>query len=115
MAEPEKSSPPHPQSPEDAALEKKALNRAKRDTKRAKAAAAKAAAKAAEEAEKQARHKRKEALKVVVVDGNVVDEDGRIIRPYTRAERFFDNKPLVYTLLIAFIIICLVLSTMLMG
>ena len=95
---------------EDARDTRKALNRAKRDAKNARRAAAKAAEKAAEEAAREAARKRKEELKVTVVDGNVVDQEGRVIRPYTRVEWFLDNKPLVYSLLLAFIALCLLLS-----
>jgi hypothetical protein len=105
----------HHLSSEDERNGKKALNKAKRDAKRAKRAAAKAAEEAAYQAGKEARRKRNEALKVKVVDGNVVDESGRIIRPYSRAESFFDNKPLVYTLLIVFIVICLLATVLLMS
>jgi hypothetical protein len=97
---------------EDTEEGRKALKKAKRDAKRAKRAAAKAAEKAADEARREAGRKRNEALKVTVVDGNVVDKQGRIIRPYTRAEQFLDNKLLVYALLIAFIIICLLLTAL---
>jgi vacuolar-type H+-ATPase subunit E/Vma4 len=99
---------------EDERDERKALNRAKRDAKRTKREAAKAAEEAMEEAKREARRKRNEALKVKVIDGYVIDESGRIIRPYTRAERFLDNKPLVYALLIVFIIICLALTVVMM-
>jgi hypothetical protein len=95
---------------EDVKNARKALNRAKRDAKNARRAAAKAAEKAAEEAAREAARKRREELKVTVVDGNVVDQEGRVIRPYTRVEWFLDNKPLVYSLLLGFIALCLVLA-----
>jgi phosphoribosylamine--glycine ligase len=92
---------------EDKENAKKTLNKSKRDVKRARRAAANAAEEAALKARKEARRKRNEELKITVVDGNVVDNQGRIIRPYTRAEQFFDNKILVYILLGVFILVCL--------
>jgi hypothetical protein len=118
--------PAPPQPPQDSAQPlyltsedrkdaKKALNKAKHENKKAKRAAAQAAEKAAEEAKREARLKRKEALKITVVDGNVIDNEGRVIRPYSRAERFFDSKKLVYAVLIAFIAICLALTVLMMS
>jgi FKBP-type peptidyl-prolyl cis-trans isomerase len=104
----------HHLTSDDERNEKKVLNKAKRDTKKAKRAAAKAAEEANYQAGKEARRKRNEALKVKVIDGNVVDESGRVIRPYSRAEQFFDNKVLVYALLIVFILVCLIATIMLM-
>jgi hypothetical protein len=101
--------------PEGTQGDRKALNKARRDDRRARKAAAQAAEEAALVARREAARKRKEALKITVVDGNVVDDEGRVIRPYSRAERFLDNKPLVYSLLIAFIIACLILTVLFMG
>jgi hypothetical protein len=99
---------------EDKKAVRKALNKAKWEKKKAKRTAARAAEKAQDQERRDAARKRKEALAITIVDGNVVDEQGRVIRPYTRTERFLDNKPLVYTLLIVFIIVCLLLTLMFM-
>jgi hypothetical protein len=101
-------------APADEKDAKKALNKAKRDAKRAKRIARDDAERAGLEARKEERRKRQEALKITVIDGNVVDSEGRVIRPYTRAEQFFDNKPLVYAILIVFILVCLAATVLLM-
>jgi hypothetical protein len=87
--------------------QRKELNKAKRDAKRARREAAKEAEREVLQARKEEQQRKKEAMKVIVVDGYVVDLEGNRIRPYTRAERFFDNKPLCYSILIAFILLCL--------
>jgi hypothetical protein len=96
-----------------APMDRKALNKAKSNGKRARREARKAAEKVVEEARVEAARKRKEAMKVTVVDGNVVDQDGNVVRPYSRIESILDNKPLMYTSLVGFIVLCLVLTMVL--
>jgi hypothetical protein len=101
------------ETPDNRASRSETLTKAKRDARRAKRAAAKAAEKAADDARRETARARREALKVTIVDGNVVDDQGRILRPYSRIEQFLDNKPLVYSLLIVTIIACVLISFML--
>lgn len=95
---------------EDEARARKELNKAKKEAKKARKAARKAAEKAAEAEEKAERKRKQEELKVIVVDGQVVDQHGNPIRPYTRSEWFFDNKPLCYTIGAGVIVLSLIFS-----
>ncbi|MDR0501015.1 MAG: hypothetical protein LBG97_07260 [Coriobacteriales bacterium] len=93
------------------ASERKKLNKLKRDAKRARKAEVKEAErKAAQDAankRKEAKRQRDEAMKVTVVDGYVVDNLGNRLRPYSKAEWFFDNKPLCYGVLVLFFLACI--------
>ena len=94
-------------------IDRKALNKARSKAKKARQEASKEASKVADEARAEAARQRKEAMKVIVVDGNVVDQDGKVIRPYSRIESILDNKPLMYTVLVTFIVGCIILSMVL--
>jgi hypothetical protein len=96
------------QSPEEAAAVKKEANKAKRTVKRARRAAARQAEEDRLAARKAARKKAAEELRISIVDGNVVDKQGNIIRKYSRGERFFDNKPLALSVAVGIIIFSLV-------
>ena len=89
---------------------RKDLNKAKKEAKKARREAQKAAEKAADAADRAARLRRNEELKVTVVDGQVVDQHGNVIRPYTRGEWFFDNKPLSYSVGAGAIVLFMILS-----
>jgi hypothetical protein len=99
---------PVQQTPEDAAAAKAAASKAKRDRKRARRVAARQAEENRLAAGKAARKKRAEELRISVVDGNVVDEKGNVIRKYSRSEWFFDNKPLAFSVAIGIIVLSLV-------
>jgi hypothetical protein len=95
-------------TPEDAAAAKKALGKAKRAAKRERRAAAYKAEEEVLAARKAAKKKAAAELRLSIVDGNVVDKDGNIIRKYTRSERFFDNKPLAFSVAIGMIVVSLI-------
>ncbi|MDR1087912.1 MAG: hypothetical protein LBL23_01335 [Coriobacteriales bacterium] len=90
---------------EDPAQAKRAQNKAKRDAKRERRRAADRAEAELRAQKRQAEREKAQAFKASIVDGYVVDGNGRRLRRYTRAERFFDNKPLCYGLLITFIVL----------
>jgi hypothetical protein len=88
---------------EDPAEARRVQNKAKRDAKRERRRAADRAEAELRAQKRQAEREKAQAFKASIVDGYVVDGNGKRLRRYSRAERFFDNKPLCYGLLITFI------------
>ncbi|MDR2672550.1 MAG: hypothetical protein LBC35_04560 [Coriobacteriales bacterium] len=93
--------------------DRKALNKAKKADKKARRKARAEATKARDAAKKADKKRREAAFKATIVDGQVVDENGVPFRPYTTIERILDNKVLSYSIVIAFILICLAATLLL--
>ncbi|MDR3135928.1 MAG: hypothetical protein LBU07_00585 [Coriobacteriales bacterium] len=93
--------------PINEAADRRALNKAKRSSKRARHQAQEAAEKARRAAQKADKKRREAAFKATIVGNQIVDENGRPVRPYTLAERILDNKALSYGIAVGFLLLCL--------
>jgi hypothetical protein len=93
-----------------ASADKSSLNKAKRATKKARRQASEQADKARRAAAKADKKRRDVAFRATIVGNYIVDENGVPIRPYTRAERILDNKPLAYGIAVGSLLLFLVLA-----
>jgi hypothetical protein len=93
--------------PQDGALSRRELNKAKKAAKKARRQAQDAAEQAKSAAVREEKRRREAAFKQTIVGNQIVDEDGVPIRRYSLAERLLDNKKIGYGMAVGFLLLCL--------
>jgi Fe2+ transport system protein B len=91
--------------PDGTPASKAAIGKAKRRRKECRDESERLAA----EAKKEARRQKEQQFKQSIRGDVVVDKNGNVVRPYTFIERVLDNKVLIWSLLIGFMLLMLVI------